>query len=78
MSRMGDSYIDELNAEPAPLEQWYLQEAEHRARRHQGAWTGTSGSLAADVLRLLAEVKRLRVEMARRQELRRLMPPLDG
>jgi hypothetical protein len=32
---------------------------EHRARRFQGAWTGTSGSLAADVMRLLAERQRL-------------------
>lgn len=33
----------------------YLREAEHRARRFSGAYTGTSGTLAADVLRLLHE-----------------------
>lgn len=37
---------------------------EHRARRFQGAWTGTSGSLAADVMRLLRERQRLLVELA--------------
>ena len=38
----------------------YLKECEQRARRFSGAYTGTSGTLAADVLRLLAEVRRLR------------------
>jgi hypothetical protein len=37
---------------------------EHRARRFQGAWTGTSGTLAADVMRLLQERKRLLVLLA--------------
>jgi len=32
-----------------------LAEMEQRARRFQGAWTGTSGSLAADVIFLLKE-----------------------
>jgi hypothetical protein len=36
-----------------------LARMEHRARRFSGAWTGTSGSLAADVMRLLAERQRL-------------------
>ena len=36
-----------------------LVRMEHRARRFQGAWTGTSGTLAADVMRLLAERLRL-------------------
>jgi hypothetical protein len=45
-----------------------LARIEHRARRFQGAWTGTSGTLAADVMRLLAEVRRLKVEAARRAE----------
>jgi hypothetical protein len=36
-----------------------LARMEHRARRFSGAWTGTSGSLAADVMRLLAERRRL-------------------
>lgn len=33
----------------------YLREAEYRARRFSGAYTGTSGTLAADVMRLLKE-----------------------
>lgn len=37
----------------------YIIEAEMRARRFSGAWTGTSGTLAADVIRLIAERKRL-------------------
>ena len=37
----------------------YLREAEQRARRFSGAYTGTSGTLAADVLRLLAMIRRL-------------------
>lgn len=36
-----------------------LARMEHRARRFQGAYTGTSGTLAADVLRLLNERRRL-------------------
>jgi hypothetical protein len=48
----------------------YLQQAEFDARRFSGAYTGTSGTLAAHVLRLLAELSRtkgdLAVERARR------------
>jgi hypothetical protein len=33
----------------------YLAEARQRAYRYQGQWTGTAGSLAADVARLLIE-----------------------
>lgn len=55
-----------------PLTDAYLLEAEMRARRFQGAYTGTSGTLAADVLRLLAELSRVKgelaVESARRQD----------
>lgn len=47
-----------------PLTDAYLQQAEFDARRFQGAWTGTSGTLAAHVMRLIAEVSRLRGEMA--------------
>ena len=42
-----------------PLTDDDLVRMEHRARRFQGAWTGTSGTLAADVMRLLAERVRL-------------------
>jgi hypothetical protein len=51
-----------------PLTAEYLQQCEYRARKFAGAYTGTSGSLAADVLRLLAEVRRLKVEAAYREE----------
>jgi hypothetical protein len=47
-----------------PLPDAYLLEAELRARKFSGAYTGTSGTLAADVLRLLAEVSRLKGEAA--------------
>jgi hypothetical protein len=40
----------------------------HRAQRFAGAWTGTSGSLAADVMRLLAERQRLIVTLAMLRE----------
>jgi len=36
-----------------------LRDMEYRARRFSGAYTGTSGSLAADVIRLLAERRQL-------------------
>lgn len=38
----------------------YLAEAERRARRFSGAFHGTSGALAGDVMRLSQEVRRLR------------------
>jgi hypothetical protein len=41
---------------------------EHRARRFSGAYTGTSGTLAADVMRLLEERRRLLCELARAEE----------
>jgi hypothetical protein len=63
--------------EPEPLTVEYLAECEQRARRFSGAYTGTSGTLAADVMRLLAEVRRLKVEAAYRDELRRPMPALN-
>ncbi len=50
--------------EREPLTDAYLAECEHRARRFSGAYTGTSGTLAADVMRLLFEVRRLRQELA--------------
>ena len=37
----------------------YLAEARQRAYRYQGQWTGTAGSLAADVARLLIERKKM-------------------
>jgi len=47
-----------------PLTDAYLLECEMRARKFSGAFTGTSGTLAADGLRLLAEVSRLKGEAA--------------
>jgi hypothetical protein len=47
-----------------PLEDAYLVQCEQDARRFSGAWTGTSGTLAAHVMRLLAEVRRLKVAAA--------------
>ena len=37
------------------LDDAYLADAETRAKRFMGQWTGTAGSLAADVIRLLRE-----------------------
>ena len=47
-----------------PLTDAYLQQCEWDARRFQGAWTGTAGTLAAHVMRLVAELSRLKGEMA--------------
>jgi hypothetical protein len=47
-----------------PLPDAYLLECELRARRFSGAFTGTSGTLAADVLRLLRELSRVKGEAA--------------
>ena len=44
---------------PYDLSDDYLAEARQRAYRYQGQWTGTAGSLAADVARLLIERKRM-------------------
>jgi Domain of unknown function (DUF6378) len=44
---------------PYDLTDEYLAEARQRAYRYQGQWTGTAGSLAADVARLLIERKRM-------------------
>ena len=53
-----------MTSSTEPLTEHDLAQMEHRARRFQGAWTGTSGTLAADVVRLLQERKRLRVLLA--------------
>ena len=50
--------------EAPPLTADDLAHMEHRARRYQGAWTGTAGTLAADVIRLLRERLRLLEEIA--------------
>jgi len=51
-----------------PLTSDDLVRMEHRARRYSGAYTGTCGTLAADVIRLLSERQRLLAELARREQ----------
>jgi hypothetical protein len=53
---------------PEPLTAEYLEECLRRAKRFQGQWTGTSGALAADVMRLLWELERLKVQLAQEHE----------
>jgi hypothetical protein len=57
-------------SEQKPLTADDLARMEHRARRFQGAWTGTAGTLAADVMRLLAERQRLLLLMTRLEDQR--------
>ena len=47
-----------------PLTPEHLATMEQAARRFQGAYTGTSGTLAGYVIRLLNEVQRLKVAAA--------------
>ena len=47
-----------------PLSDAYLFLCECDARKFSGAYTGTSGTLAAHVLRLLAELSRVKGELA--------------
>lgn len=58
--------------EREPLSPEYLEDCRRRANRYMGQWTGSEGSLAADVRRLLWEVDRLKVELAYKAEGRRL------
>lgn len=66
MSRSGEAYI---LTQREPLPDSYLVECEQDARRFSGAYTGTSGTLAAHVMRLLAEVRRLKVASAYRENI---------
>jgi hypothetical protein len=61
--------------EREPLTAEYLADCRARAKRFQGQWTGTSGALAADVVRLLWELERLKVELAYSDN--RRMPALE-
>ena len=58
---------------PEQLSDAYLAQCEQDARRFSGAYTGTAGTLAAHVLRLLAELSRVKgrlaVTIAQRDEL---------
>jgi hypothetical protein len=47
-----------------PLSDAYLQQAEWDARKFSGAYTGTAGTLAAHVMRLLAELSRVKGTLA--------------
>jgi hypothetical protein len=47
-----------------PLTDAYLAQCEWDARKFSGAYTGTSGNLAAHVMRLLAELSRVKGELA--------------
>ena len=48
-----------------PLTDAYLQQCEWDARKFSGCWDqGTSGTLAAHVMRLLAELSRTKGELA--------------
>lgn len=59
-----------------PLTNEYLEACRLRAMRFVAQWdAGTSGSLAADVRRLLWEVERLKVELAYREN--RRLPALE-
>lgn len=53
------------DGDPMPLTSDDVARMEHRARRFSGAYTGTAGTLAGDVIRLLRERQRLLVELAR-------------
>lgn len=64
MSRSSESGI---LAQREPLPDEYLGLCERDARRFQGAWTGTSGTLASHVMHLLGEVRRLRALAAHRE-----------
>jgi hypothetical protein len=51
-----------------PLPPDYLRQCEQDARRFSGAWTGTSGTLAAHVMRLLDERKRILVQLEEKKD----------
>ena len=56
---------------PDPLTPEYIADAKRRAYRHgMGTWTGSTGGLAADVIRMAKEIDRLKAEIARMQETR--------
>jgi len=62
---------------PEPLSDAYLQQCEFDARRFSGAYTGTSGTLAAHVMRLLAELSRVKGRLAVTIAQRDEMPSLS-
>jgi hypothetical protein len=53
-----------MNDAREPLTDAYLAQCERDARKFSGAYTGTSGTLAAHVMRLLAELSRVKGKLA--------------
>jgi hypothetical protein len=53
-----------MNDASEPLTDAYLAQCEWDARKFSGAYTGTSGTLAAHVMRLLAELSRVKGKLA--------------
>lgn len=51
-----------------PLSDEYLKQCEYAARRFSGAYTGTSGSLAAMLLHCLDEIRTLRAELSKERD----------
>ena len=65
MSHSGTAYIHRLNGDIPPLTDAYLQQCEFDARKFSANWdTGTSGVLAAHVMRLIRELSRVKGELA--------------
>lgn len=61
---MANEYTRQLNNVP-PLTDEYLKQCEQNARRFQATWDqGTSGVLAAHVMRLLRELDRVKGDLA--------------
>lgn len=59
---------DGLQAMAEPLTAEYLADARNRAYRFgTGTWTGSTGGLAADVIRMAGEIDRLKAEIERLQ-----------
>lgn len=65
MSHSGTAYIHRINDEVPRLTDAYLQQCEWDARKFSACWdAGTSGVLAAHVMRLLRELSYVKGELA--------------
>lgn len=65
MSETGTAYIHRINGDIPPLTDEYLLTCEQDARKFSACWdAGTSGTLAAHVMRLIREVARLKGQVA--------------
>jgi len=65
----GSEEVSHPDTPREPLSDAYLAQCEMDARQFSGAYTGTAGTLAAHVMRLLAEVRRLKVEAAYKENI---------